>query len=285
MTTTARALNKFVEIDGLKVRYIEAGSGKPVILLHGASLGSSADVFQRNLPILAAAGFRAIAFDSPGFGLTTFPADHSNAYRTETIVRFMDAMGLAKAALIGHSQSGGPAVQIALKHPERVSHVVVLGTGSLLPPADESMKEQGAARQQPAEPKAADLKEPTLEDTKNQLVWNLFHTDLVNDEELAARHAMSVGSNFAAFVARTDFAERNPAKAPATPLWQKLTGLKMPLRLLFGRQDRSWAYKRAMKLKEQYPQLDLLILDDCKHMVPWDAAGEWERLAIDKLNA
>lgn len=285
MTGQTRAPDQYVSVDGLRIRYFEQGAGRPVILLHGASLGSSADVFRRNMGPLAAAGFRVIAFDSPGFGLSDAPSDHSNAYRAAAILKFMDALGIGKAAIVGHSQAGGPAVQIALAHPDRVSHVVVLGTGSLLPPADDSMKEPGAARQQPAEPKAADMREPTLEDTRNQLVWNLFHTELVTDEELAARHAMSVGRNFASMIARTEHAERQPAKEPAVPLWKRLVEVRQPLLLLFGRQDRSWAYKRAMKLKEIYPGLDLLILEDCKHMVPWDAAEEWVRLAIPVLNA
>jgi len=82
--------DKFVQIDGLKTRYIEDGAGPAVILLHGASLGSSADVFERNLKPLAAAGVRAIAYDQPGFGLTDNPSDYSVAYRTRFIMMFMD---------------------------------------------------------------------------------------------------------------------------------------------------------------------------------------------------
>ena len=55
--------NKFVSVDGQKLRYIEEGSGPSVLFLHGASLGSSADVFLRNLGPFAKAGFRAVAFD------------------------------------------------------------------------------------------------------------------------------------------------------------------------------------------------------------------------------
>ena len=62
------------------------------------------------------------------------PADHSMAYRRKMVPKMLDAMGLKKVALIAHSQAGGTAVQLALQEPERYSHVVVLGTGSLLPP-------------------------------------------------------------------------------------------------------------------------------------------------------
>ena len=98
--------NKYVQVDGLKTRYIEDGAGPAAILLHGASLGSSADVFERNLKPLASAGVRAIAYDQPGFGLTDNPTDYSVAYRRRFIMMFMDALGLQSAAMVGHSQAG-----------------------------------------------------------------------------------------------------------------------------------------------------------------------------------
>src|SRR5256712_13026151 len=107
-----RVKDKYVTVDGLRLRYIEEGHGPAVLLLHGASLGSSADVFLRNLGPLARAGFRAIAFDQTGFGLSDVPADLSAAYRRDRIPKFMDALSLKTAALVGHSQAGNPAGEI-----------------------------------------------------------------------------------------------------------------------------------------------------------------------------
>src|SRR5215470_582980 len=160
-----RVKDKFVTIDRLKLRYIEEGQGPAVILLHGASLGSSADVFIRNLGPLARAGFRAIAYDQPGFGLSDVPADLSAAYRRDSIPKFLEALGLKKAVLVGHSQAGNPAVQLALKEPERYSHVIVLGTGSLLPPLEGAGEDRGGAAQQRLERRMA-AAEPTVEDTR-----------------------------------------------------------------------------------------------------------------------
>ena len=66
--------DQFLEVNGLKTRYIEACSSPAAILWHGASLGSSADVFEKNLGPVADAGVRAIAYDQPGFGRTDNPA-------------------------------------------------------------------------------------------------------------------------------------------------------------------------------------------------------------------
>ena len=56
-----------------------AGSGEPVLLLHGASLGSSADVFNRNFRPLAMAGLHPIAVDRPGYGESDGPGDRTAA--------------------------------------------------------------------------------------------------------------------------------------------------------------------------------------------------------------
>ena len=279
-----RVEDKFVTVDGLRLRYIEEGEGPPVILLHGASLGSSADVFIRNLTPLARAGFRAIAFDQPGFGLSDVPADLSAAYRRDSIPLFMDALGLKQAALVGHSQAGNPAVQLALKEPARYTHIVVLGTGSLLPPLHGAGEDRGAAVQQRLERRMA-AAEPTIDDTRKLLEANLFHHDLITPAELALRHARSIGQNFQAFVARSEAAEAAPPKEPKLPRWQRLIELKVPLLLIFGRNDRANAAERAAMLKAAYPQLDVHIVDDCKHLVPWDAADEFIRLAVPFLKS
>ena len=283
MSRSGALQDKFAEVDGLRLRYLEMGQGPAVLLLHGGSLGSSADVFIRNLAPLAAAGFRAIAYDQPGFGLSDIPSDHSNAYRRASILKFMDALGIEKASLVGHSQAGGPAVQVALQAPERITHVVVLGTGSLLPPADDGKGKAEAAVQQRLERRMAQS-EPTIEDTRKLLEANLFHHELITPEELALRHSRSVGKAFEAFCIRNDLPEEpKPAATPAKPLWQRLVDVKQPLLLVFGKQDRAKAFERATALKEAQPQLDLHIVDGCKHMVPWDAAEQWIKLAVPVL--
>ncbi len=285
----SKVQDHYVTVDGLRLRYIEEGQGPAVILLHGASLGSSADVFIRNLTPLAKAGFRAIAFDQPGFGLSDVPTDHSAGYRRKSIPKFIDALGLKKVALIAHSQSGNPAVQLALAEPERYSHIVVLGTGSLLPPLEDKPQNEGreAAVQQRLERRMAQS-EPTIDDTRKLLEANLFHHELITPEELALRHSRSVGKNFEAFVARGNLAEDNkkkPKEESGKPMWQRLIDVKVPLLMIFGRNDRANAEQRAELLKKTYPQLNLHIVDGCKHLVPWDVADKLIELAVPVLKS
>ena len=129
--------------------------------------------------------------------------------------------------------------------------------------------------------------EPSLADTRALLAANLFHHDLITDEELALRHQNSIGPCFVEFVRRHAAAAGgkggNKAGKPAVPLWQRLVELKMPLLLIYGRNDRARAGERAVLLKERYPELDLHLADGCKHMVPWDAADLFHRLAVPFL--
>jgi pimeloyl-ACP methyl ester carboxylesterase len=274
--------DRYVIVDGLRLRYIEEGSGHPVLLLHGASLGSSADVFRRNLGPLAKAGLRAIAYDFPGYGLSEVGSDLSLNYQTASVPKLIEALGLKKPALIAHSRSGGMAVQLALKEPERYSHLVVLGTGTLLPPLPEDVEGRYAQVAQRVDRQMA-VTEPTSEDTKKLMQADLFHTDMVTPEELALRHSRSVGKAFETFTARANAGADGGGGQPAVPLWKRMLDLKIPLLLVFGRNDRAHAGDRAELFKKMHPELNLHIVENCKHMVPWDAEQEVYRLAIPFL--
>lgn len=279
---STRPIDKYVTVDGLRMRYIEAGQGPAVLLTHGASLGSSADVFIRNLRPLADAGFRPIAFDFPGYGLSEVGGDLSLAYQRNSVPKFIDALGLGKVAVIAHSRSGGMAVQLALKEPNRYSHLVVLGTGTLLPPLPEDVEGRYAQVAQRVDRQMA-VAAPTPEDTKKLMQADLFHTDLVTPEELALRHSRSIGKAFEIFTARANAPEGGGEGG--APLWQRMLDLKIPLLLIYGRNDRAHAGDRAELFKKMHPELNLHIVDNCKHMVPWDAADDVTRLAVPFLKS
>ncbi|HEY6865364.1 MAG TPA: alpha/beta fold hydrolase [Burkholderiales bacterium] len=261
--------DRTVDVGGLRTRYIERGAGPAALLLHGASLGSSADVWTGNLDALAAHGLRVIAFDQPGFGLSDDADDHSVGFRVRFVPAFMDALGLERAHLVGHSQSGRFAVSLALSHPGRVARAVVVATGSLLPPLP------GAGA--PGEGDEGEAAEPTLEDTRAALEATVFHRELVTPEAVALRHRMSTGRNFRAFLARRQ-ARGAGEKKDAAPLWQRLGEVRVPLRLIYGADDRGDCARRTRLALERFPGLDLHLVERCKHLVQWDAPERFAEL-------
>ena len=270
--------DKFVNVAGLRTRYIEQGQGPAVILLHGASLGSSADVFKRNLGPLADFGLRVIAYDQPGFGLSDDPPEWGVGFRTKFILQFMDALGIDTAALVGHSQAGNMAAELAVSNPDRVNKVVVLGTGSLLPPLPDAEKKSA----RPAEGEEGGDSEPTAADVREILAKNTFHQELITDEVVQERLRMSTGKNHKAFLARNAAGAKNkgaPKDPSKKPMWQRLGEIKQPMLMIYGREDRGKANERATQLKQQQPSLDLHIVPNCKHLVQWDAEKDVYRLA------
>jgi pimeloyl-ACP methyl ester carboxylesterase len=278
--------DKFVTVDGLKLRYIEKGQGPSVLFLHGASLGSSADAFADNIEQFAAQGFRAVAYDMPGFGLSDIPEKQTVPAQRNSIPQFIDAARLGKTALMAHSRSGGFAIELALADPSRYSHIVILGGGTLLPPQDEGQIARHQDAQRRADTQMAE-KEPSPEDTRKLLQADTFNHALITDERLAVRHSRSVGRNFIAHVARQSGSGEGGAGAkktePAKPMWERLSEVAVPLLLIYGREDRAHAAARAELLKQRRPEMQIHVVPNCKHMVQWDAADEMLRLSVPFL--
>jgi pimeloyl-ACP methyl ester carboxylesterase len=108
---------------GTKIRVVERGepTSPPVLLVHG--WGCSVFVFRRNMAALAAAGFRAIAVDLKGHGLSDKPVA-AHEYTIDSLVEhlgeILDALGLERPALVGHSLGASLIHHFAVKHPQRV---------------------------------------------------------------------------------------------------------------------------------------------------------------------
>jgi len=129
---------RYADVDGLRLAYVEAGppDGEPVLLLHGEPSWSF--LYRTVLPVLAAAGLRAIAADLIGFGRSDKPAemsDHSYARHVEWVRAFaFDALGLTGVTLVGQDWGGLIGLRLVAEHPDRFARVVAANTG--LPTGD-----------------------------------------------------------------------------------------------------------------------------------------------------
>jgi pimeloyl-ACP methyl ester carboxylesterase len=114
-------------VDGTRLRVIDTGRGTPVVFIHG--FGASVYSWRKQLPPVAAAGYRVIAFDSPGFGFSGPPPPahgYSNAAYAGLVVALLDSLGVPSAVLVGHSMGGAISAEVALAHPDRVRGLVLI---------------------------------------------------------------------------------------------------------------------------------------------------------------
>ena len=119
--------------NGVKISYVVAGKGEPVVLIHG--LYSSALVNWQLTGVVAelAKDYQVIALDMPGHGFSDKPETDA-AYgleMVEDVVRLMDKLNVKKAHIVGYSMGGMIAAKLVATHPDRVSSVLLGGMGWL----------------------------------------------------------------------------------------------------------------------------------------------------------
>lgn len=113
-----------IEFGGAAASYTETGTGPAVVLLHAGIADHR--MWRSQLPVLAAAGYRAIAYDLPGYGGSAIPAVPF-AYH-DAVAQLLDALDIGPAVLVGCSFGGRVAIDTALAHPGRVSALALFGT-------------------------------------------------------------------------------------------------------------------------------------------------------------
>jgi 2-hydroxy-6-oxonona-2,4-dienedioate hydrolase len=114
------------------IEYQEAGAGVPLLAVHGS--GGGHDQGMAFAGALAQHGIRVIAMSRFGYLRTPMPADASAAAQADAHVCLLDALGITRAAVMGGSAGGPSALQMAIRHPDRVSALVMLVPLAYKPP-------------------------------------------------------------------------------------------------------------------------------------------------------
>ncbi|CDO60210.1 Hydrolase, alpha/beta fold family [Candidatus Phaeomarinobacter ectocarpi] len=125
---------RFVETRSGRIHMLDRGSGPVVLLIHGT--GRSIADWQEGLVDLLAETHRVIAMDYYGHGLSD--RNHGLSYGhvlwTRQVVDLLDALEIDRVIIVGHSVGGVIVSRVAADYPERVSHVVTIGTGMAMDP-------------------------------------------------------------------------------------------------------------------------------------------------------
>jgi pimeloyl-ACP methyl ester carboxylesterase len=253
--------DRFVTLEGIDVRFREAGSGGPTfLLLHG--FGANTRSWGPIMDDLAGLG-RVIAFDRVGFGLTERPlhweGDHpyGSSRQVELATALLGELGVAEVIVVGHSAGAEIATALAVARPDLVTRLVLespaldSGPGSLsrllaaTPQAQRVIRFVGR--------RAADQVDELLESA-------YYDPSRVTDEILVGYRQPFDADDWDTGLALFTAAPRLDSQA------NELTGLEMPLLIVTGGEDTWVPTEDTVRLARGVPEADLVVLADCGHV-------------------
>jgi 2-hydroxy-6-oxonona-2,4-dienedioate hydrolase len=131
---------KYLDVDGVKTRYFDSGSGEVLLLVHGSHMGTpdaceSALDWEFNFDVLAQ-NFRVIAMDKLGQGYTGNPktdAGYTMAATVKHAAGLLQALRLKNVHVVGHSRGGYVVARLTLDNPELVRSCIIVDSGTLAP--------------------------------------------------------------------------------------------------------------------------------------------------------
>lgn len=249
---------RFETIEGFRVRYVRAGSGPAVLLVHG--LGSSIYTWRAVLPALAL-DHDVVALDLPGFGGSEQPPDLSGNAYPRVLRGLAERLGIRQVAVVGHSLGGAAAVMLAAEEPARVTRLALLApAGFNLADADRPWLLRLATSP------AGRLLEwlPTRRALVRLGLRQVFHDDArVGLEEVEeywaplARPGALASTRSLLGAGSAAMAERFPSLAAR---------VVAPTLIVWGRQDAWIPVSFAERFTRAIPSARLTILDGCGHM-------------------
>lgn len=255
-----------VALTGGEVSAMVAGEGRePVICLHG--LGANKLSLYTTIAELAPT-HTVHAIDLPGFGQSSKPAraPYDAAYFALTVRRYMDAMGITSAHLIGNSMGGRIAIELALSAPSRVRSL-----GLLAPAMAFLRRRELAPLVKLLRPELAAIPHPMATAiVKRQLRGLWADPERISPaiEEIAADSFSRAYRSRAARIAFYAAARNIYLESPhgETGFWNRLTGLQTPALFIWGENDRLVPAAFARHVGRALPAARSVVLEGCGHV-------------------
>jgi 4,5:9,10-diseco-3-hydroxy-5,9,17-trioxoandrosta-1(10),2-diene-4-oate hydrolase len=275
MTLESDTSREIRTASGIKVHYHELGTGEPLILIHGGGPGAYGwSNYARNIEHFAKT-HRTITVDLPGYGKSDKKTAEGSIYEflSDAIVGVLDGLGIAKASFIGNSLGGGTSLKLALRHPDRVDKLILMGAGGGLPvfsTVSEGIRHIAGYY-------AGDG--PSFAKLKAFVQYMVHDPSTVTDEMIEARYQVSRDPETAA---------NPPLKGlgmhPGDHLWRdRLDLLTHKSLLVWGREDRTITLDNAFVFLRAIPNAQLHVFPQCGHWAQWEKADEFNALVSDFL--
>ena len=289
MNTDAESNARVFAGDGYPVRYYDSGpraaaaagadrgDADTVVLLHGGGPGASAwSNFGRNMAVVAKR-FRAVMMDLPGYGQSAArPANgHFFTVAADALASLLDDLSINKVHLIGNSLGGGTAMRFALRYPDRVGRLVLMGPGGLTlnvlsPDPTEGVRRlmDFAAPPGPSRDKMAAFLRIMVHDQR-------LITDELIDERYAVASQPAAMAGMAAMGA-SFYGEH----AEDGMLWREAHRLRHEVLLIWGREDRVNPLDGALIALKQLRRAQLHVFGGCGHWAQLEKFDEFNELSL-----
>lgn len=248
-----------ISANGIEIYYEQHGHGQPLVLISG--LGYTLWQWHRMVPYLAE-HFQVITFDNRGVGKTDKPTGpYSAQMLANDTVGLLNALGLGKAAIMGHSMGGFIAQAIALEHPDAVEKLILCSTNfggpHHVPITEQAMKV------------LSDVSSDPLTRFKNGLVvstapgWAEKHPAMIQQWiEWRLANPIEPEPYQAQFAIGLNLLPESAA------FETKLSQLKVPTLILFGAEDKVVPSDNAALLADKIPDSKIMIFSNAGHFFP-----------------
>ncbi len=281
LDTIQRMPVRTILVDGHRIAYLDVGSGSPLILIHGFG-GSMWHWEYQQGPLTSA--HRVITLDMIGSGWSDKP---DWAYTPEELVdffrRFMDALQIQRATLVGNSMGAGVAIGMALSHPERVDRLVLIGGF----PA--------GVREKIASPKfkrALDARPPVWLAQLGNWLFGRSMTETVL-KELVYNHSLLTPTVIdRSYRNRTRPGLVHPilAQIRSLPLWEegfarRLKEVSQPTLIVWGAQDRIFPPQTGQELDTILPHSSFTVIPEAGHLLQWEQPEAVNRILLQFLQS
>jgi len=272
--------DRFIDVDGVKTHYLEAGEGETILLIHGGGLASCGEVNYGDVIGPLSKNFHVLALDIVGYGLTSGrgPQDFSNEAQGKFILKFLDTLGVKKTHLAGNSNGGWMVEFVAHERPDLVDKLVIINSLNGSPPIA-NPKVKPITYVFPDGPITREL----VEERERKLYLN---HDLVTDERIELVYQIML-RNFEFAKKRW---EARPPKGGRLLYRGKHIGeyadqLTMPVLLTWGRDDTGATLEAGLYLYEKLPNAEMHIFSHARHHVMTEQRDRWVKVVTDFLKA
>ncbi len=248
--------------------YLEAGEGRPVLLIHGSGPGVSGRANWQGLMRSAVnERSRLLAPDVLGFGETraTPGTELSHDNRVRHLVGFLDALGLETVDLVGNSMGGALALALASRHPERVRRMVLMGTVGIRFPITPGLDQVWGYT-------------PSAENMRGIMGLFAYDQGLITEELIALRHEASAVPDVQQRYAEAFAAPRQRHLDAMALSEAELSEIRTPTLLVHGRDDRIIPLEAtSLRLLSLLPTADLVVFSRCGHWTQIERAQDFQR--------